>query len=748
MRTRSIQFIVTALVLSVFPLIVSAQIKLTWKVEQFDIASVLPSNYSADRDLDVTAKLRLRNQSERGFGRVTLRINESAKIESVTANGTSVDFRLGTEKLSETQNLQKVQIRVPSVAAGATVEVSVKYKFKVDANSGLNALSPTESQFLPYSYWYPAPTSWFFPEGADRAPVNISVEGVGNRKLVAAGSGVGNKFSAPVSGMPFFATGNWNVTESDGVFVYAPKSKGVVPARIQELAGLAGEAKAYVESLAGKKIDVPIHIVGVSRGSGFSENGTVFVDRGAFMSGSLDSKTAVAITEAVSKAMFGNVVEVRGRAYGVVSEGLSRHVSNRFIEDKFGKETLETIRLRQLSNYQAISDKDGPLSQITPVDVYYYSATGNKGAMIWNYLGQKYEGQFDSILRASLADGELSLTELRSAFSGQKGYLDYSIDQVTGLNLMIGRPLASGAVTKCALRNLGEVPVVVEAVGYEASGKKYSSTITIPAKGFSEVVFQSPSVVRAELDPGKLYTQLSYRDDVAPREITDDDPLVFIKREFDRQRYSEAERNARLVLRRFPAFDDARVFLGRAHLAQGRMTDAKTEFEKVLGSKLPTPQSQAWALVGLGEVARKTGNKQRALEHYQKAIQSDAEYGATLAARRGRKELNVKSEIPSEVTSFFANFDKAVVANSKRAVESLLMKGEIARFSGSVAGQTQAWTTSIIAVDALDDESFLVETDLSLKLLNRNVETGLAVFRLSRVGGELKLSGVEVFEVS
>ena len=739
---------VAVLVLAVVPLIASAQIKLTWKVEQFEISSVLPSDYSADRDLDVTAKLRLRNQSARGFSRVTLRINEAAKIESVTANGTVADFRLGTEKLSETQNLQKVQIRVPSVTAGSTVEVTVKYKFKVDANSGLNALSPGASQFLPYSYWYPAPTSWFFPEGADRAPVNISVEGVGNRKLVAAGEGVGNKFSAPVSGMPFFATGNWNVTESEGVFVYAPKSKGVISSRVTEMAALAAEAKLYVESLAGKKIDVPVRIVGVSRGSGFSENGTVFVDRGAFMSGSLDSKTAVAITEAVSKAMFGNVIEVRGRAYGVVSEGLSRHISNRFIESKFGKETLEIVRLRQLSNYQAISDKDGPLNQITPVDVYYYSATGNKGAMIWNYLDKKNGARFDSVLKASLADAKLSLSELRSAFSGQKGYLDHSIDQVTSLNLMIGKPMASGAVTKCALRNLGEIPVVVEAVGLEASGKKHIETVTIPAKGFSEVAFQSSSVIRVELDPGRLYTQLSYRDDVAPREVTDDDPLVFIKREFDRQRYTDAERNARLVLRGFPAFDDARVFLGRAYLAQDRMTDAKMEFEKVLGSKLPSPQSQAWALVGLGEVARQTGNKQEAAEHYENAILSDAEYGATLAARRGRKQLSLKSEIPSEVTAFFTNFDKAVVANSKRAVESLLMKGEIARFSGSVAGQTQAWTTTIIAVDAIDDESFLVETDLSLKLLNRNVETGLAVFRLSRVGGELKLSGVEVFEVN
>ena len=101
----------------------------------------------------------------------------------------------------------------------------------------------------------------------------------------------------------------------------------------------------------------------------------------------------------------------------------------------------------------------------------------------------------------------------------------------------------------------------------------------------------------------------------------------------------------------------------------------------------------------------------------------------------------------AEIKTFFANFDKAVVANSKRAVEALLLKGEIARFSSNVAGQAQQWQTSVVAVDDIDGENFLVETNVSLKLLNREIETGLAVFRLTRAAGGLKISGVEVFEV-
>jgi len=41
----------------------------------------------------------------------------------------------------------------------------------------------------------------------------------------------------------------------------------------------------------------------------------------------------------------------------------------------------------------------------------------------------------------------------------------------------------------------------------------------------------------------------------------------------------------------------------------------------------------------------------------------------------------------------------------------------------------------------------LVETTLAIKLLNREPESGTAVFRLTKVGPAWKLSGVDIFEV-
>ena len=50
-------------------------------------------------------------------------------------------------------------------------------------------------------------------------------------------------------------------------------------------------------------------------------------------------------------------------------------------------------------------------------------------------------------------------------------------------------------------------------------------------------------------------------------------------------------------------------------------------------------------------------------------------------------------------------------------------------------------------VDKYDDFDALVEVNLNIKLLNKNAESGVAIFRLAKIGGSWKLSGVEMFEV-
>ena len=271
---------------------------------------------------------------------------------------------------------------------------------------------------------------------------------------------------------------------------------------------------------------------------------------------------------------------------------------------------------------------------------------------------------------------------------------------------------------------------------------------TIRAKSFGEVSFKTTNkIVRVEIDTDKFYPQTDYSDDIAPREFETSDIIAIIKRAFDQQDYAKAERSARTALQSAPRFDDARIWLARSLLAQNKTAEAEREFRVVLDEKLPTARSLAWANVGLGEIALKSNQNSQAASFFAEAIRANAEYGATLAARAGLNKIGAAAGIDESIKSFFAQFDKAAISGRKSDVDALILTGEMTRFSGGISGQAQEWTTRVLRVDKLDANNALAEVALNIRLLNKNTESGTAVFLLSKVGGGWKLSGVEIFEV-
>lgn len=743
--------IFTTLFLFLFCVAINAQTRavLTWEVLKYDITATLPQDFSSDRNLDVKATLNLKNIKNRGFSRATLRLSDQAVVSGVQVNGSTADFRKGEEKIGGNRKLQRVIVRMPSVPAGGTVTVIVNYKLNVKTNSGLNALSPVGSQMLPLAHWYPTPTSWYFSGGGDYAPVSIKVNSAGSSTVITSGEKSANGFELKLNGQPFFITGNWDSTTANGVEVYSPKGAVGNKAIVNDLASLASESKSFTVSLLGKSFDTPIRIIGVNRGSGFSDSGTIFVDESVFNRQKLDSQTAMNVIEGVVKVWLGSLIKVEGDAYGVIREGLTRYIATQFLEKKYGKDVADLERLRQRTKYSAISTRDAPLNVLSPIDGYYYTATANKGAMIWNFLSNTYKNDFYKIVQAQAENGELNLRELRSAFSGQKTYLDTMIEQVTQTNLMVGLPQQNGSQTKVALRNLGSIDVNVDVVATIANGQKLTNGVSIKANSFNETVFNtSNKIIRVEVDASKVYPQTDYSDDIAPREIGENDALVFIKREFDRQKFEVAEKNAKAVLKIYPNFDDARILLGRSQLSLNKTSEAKKNFQQVLNLDLPSSQSIAWANVGLGEIAQKSGQSSVAKQHFEEAIKTDSELSATITARRNRTKLGKSQSIENSVKTFFQSFDKAVSENNKGGIDAMVLDGEISRFASSVAGQAQEWSTEILQVDKIDANNILVETNMSVKLLNRQNESGTAVYRLVKVGSNWKLGGVEIFEVS
>ncbi len=720
----------------------------TWRVQKYDLNVTLPQD---ERSRVVTARavLSIKNVSSAPAGTLTLRISTAAEVTSIKINDAVVDFTKAEEKAGSF-SLQRVGMRFGSLAPDAILTAAVEYKLNIKENSAVAAFSAGGGHFLPLSFWYPTPNSWYFTRGADTAPVRLKVMAANGATVVSSGTETAGTFEQKLNGQPYFVAGNWDVSNQNGVSVCLPKGMAADgQKRGAELAAIMSEAKTYISGVLGNAPDVPLRIVSNRRGGGYGSGGTVLVDEAVFRRSKVDSLTAMSIAESVAKMWLGNAVSVTGEGSGVIGEGLSRYLATQFLESKYGKDVADIERQRQRTAYAAVSKRDAPMATVSPLDDFYYPEVANKGAMVWRILAKRIgAAQFANTIKTNAADGSLTLAELRSAFVEHKELIDYFFDQVTDMNLLAGVPQISGPETKVALRNTGATDVTIDIVGTTATGERLTTTTTIKATSFGEVVFKSPNkVVRVEIDADKLYPQTEYSDDIAPRETTDSDPLLAAKRYFDKQDFANAEKTSRTLIAGLPRFDDLRALLGRALLAQGRNVDAEREFKAVIDEKLPTSRSLAWANVGLAEVASKSNQNDAAIKFAEAAIFADADYGASLAARNLRNKLGYASQGDPGVKSFFAEFDKAASSNRKADIDSMVMSGEVAKFASGVSGSTEQWQTQIVQIDRLDVITVLVETNTTVKLLTRNAETGTAVYRLIKVGSGWKLAGVEMFEV-
>lgn len=743
------RLLIFAIAISIFTVNSFAQtanrVSLEWRVTKYDITANLPQTLT-DRYLTAKAILNLQNIGSSAGSRLTLRINEKAEVSAVQVNNAAGTFTKGQEASGSNRNIQRIIVNVPSVPPDGNVSVSVDYKLKVDDNSGLNALSPIGSQFLPLSFWYPTPNSHYAARGADFAPFTLRVTS-GNEKAISSGTQTGTTYEQKLNGQPFFLTGSWDTVESKGVSVFLPKGVGEFEKqRANELANLAVEANTFAASLLGTASSVPLKIVAVRRGSGFADAGTILLDNAVFRRQKIDSQTAMTIAESIAKIWLGNAKIVRGEGYGVIREGLARYVATQFIEKQFGKDAAENERMRQRSAYAVISRNEIPYSQASPLDPSYYSSVANKGAIIWREIAKRMgQDQFFSLVKSPQS---FTLAGFKSSLPNSFDILDDAMTNPNETNLLVGLPQVDKSTVKVALRNTGAIAATVNVAATTDKGEKLVERATVNPRSFAEVTFNTASkIIRTEVDPEKYFPQVDYSDDVAPREFTESNPLIVLKRSFDKQDYATAEKDARVVLKTQPHLDDARTLLGRALLGQNKLQEAEKEFQGALGETLPTVNSLGWANVGLGDVAAKSNQMANAAKYYDEAIKADTEYGATLAARIGKKKSNQAEASDESIKTFFNQFDKAVVGGRKAEIDTFVLPGETSRLAGGISGQAEQWQTTVVKTDKIDANNALVEVNLSIKLLNRDPESGTAVFYLSKLSDSWKLSGVEIFEV-
>ncbi len=758
--------ILTFCLISVHKAQETTQASAAWQVAKYDItASLSPT----DRTLAAKASLTLKNVGKGAGSNVSLRISKKAEVASVkNANG-DIPF---TKSEDRVPNFQVLRVRLSQeVQPNQTVNFTVDYKISVGENSGVNAITPVNSQFLPIlttnsdnaalQLWYPTPTNPFSPRGGDFAPFSLTINADGNT-IISSGKQSGNSFAQTLNALPFFVTGSYETVEGTGnnKGFSAFLSKGASSTekkRAEDLMTMANAAKSFTADLLGTAPDVPIRLVAVRRGAGFADGGTILLDSAVFRREKLDAATAFTVAEAIAKVWLGNQTQIRGEGYGIIREGLARLIAVQFLEKYYGSDSAELERLRQRITYSNVAKRDLPILQASPLDDFYFASVPNKSAMIWRLVAKTLgNDKFFPLIRANLQSSpdRLTLANLRNVLNLQsdkvKIILDNELSQITDTDLLVGLPQLKGGETVAALRNVGSSEVTVNVLAITDKGERLFAPATVAAQNFSEVSFKTTAkVVKVEIDPEKLYPQIDYSNDIAPRESTGNDWQLEVSQSFVRQEFTKTESLARKFLQTYPRSDEARTWLGRALLAEDKTDEAEKEFRTALGEKLPTARTLAWANIGLGDIFSKRGKNAEASAFYDLAVKADVEYGANLAARAGRLKTETSPPTTDEsVKAFFAQLDKAILTGRKPEIEAYIIPGEMTKFASGVAGgQPEQWQTKIIRLEQVDTNYMVAEVSLSLKRLSKEPESGTAVFSLAKTANSWKLSSIDLLEV-
>ncbi len=735
-----------------------------WQITNFDITANIQQT---ERTLGVVAILSATNVG-RGIGSsFTFRLNNKAVIKGVTVGGATAPFRSVPETVG---NLQRITVTlVNTIASGGSVVLNITYSLPVEGNTGLAAISPIGSQFLPLSFWYPAPNTPFSVRGADSAPMRLTVNG---SNVISSGmekSGAAEStYEQTLSAQPFFVQGEWDridgAGESQNIIAYAPRGATAEEKKQADaLINLAGAARAYYAGLLGPAPEVPVRLVAVRRGAGFTDSGTILIEPGALRRAKVDSVTALVISEAISRLWIGGQTAVRGEGGGVVRDALPRFLAVQFIEKHFGRDAARAEMLRERLAYSTVAKRDAPLSRVTPLEGTYFSSVPNKGAMVWRLVENSMgRDAFLATLRESLQAGKgstagISLASLRSALVARGGervklLLEQQLDQVTDIDLMVGLPQQRGAEWSAALRNVGSTDASTTVRATTATGEQLSVQVTVPAKNFGEAVFKTPArIVRVEIDPDKLYPQLDYANDSSPRTRDIQEALAEATRQFGAQDNAKAETIARDILNFAPLAQEARIVLARALLAQGKLDEAEKLFRAAMDETLPTPSALAWSNIGLGEISLRRGQAAEAARRFNDAVRADAEYAASLAGRAARIKAETAAntlQLDAGVRAFITQLDQAIISGKKTELESRIVPGELGRFINGIVGtQPEVWQTRVLRTEQLEANLVAADVSLDTKELGRQ-RTGTAIFILARVAGNWKLLGIDLFEVN
>ena len=742
-----------------------------WQVSDYDLTVRMPQTAVAAGQLpaiEVRAVVRARNVGGAAARTFTARIAPEAEVRQVTIDNQPTASEKGTDAAAK---LQTARLRLSqAVAPGGQISVTFDYRLPLERNSGLAAVSPEGAQLLPLAAWYPTPNTQFAARGIDIAPYRLAVGGAGADQLVISGGARTAEAGASVyrqtlNAQPLLLAGRYTTIAGSGATagIDAHLYEGADAAeraRAEDLIKLIGEARTFVGEALGVRITAPLRLVAVRRGAGFDGGGVMLVDAAAFRRERTDTATALALVEGVARTVIGGSLPVRGEGAGAIREGLARHLALSFIERRFGAETADAERARERAAYTTIALRDAPLSKLTPASPDYYATAAIKGSGVWRLIEATLGREaFAARMRTAFAkpDADLTLVALRAALvAGADEYarsvIDFGFDRPSETDLLVGVPVREQTAQRLALRNTGSVPVRVQIVAHTNGGAPLNQDVAIPASDFGEARFPlTANITRVEIDPQKLYPQINYDNDVAPKSSAPTTLLVDSLGALARSDNTAAEAAARNALARLPRFVEARVALARALLAANRVDDAEREFRAVIEDPLPTAAALAGANAGLGEALLRRNQAAEAARRFDFAARADAAYDVSLAARDGRLRAEAAARtapaIDEEARRFVQTLDAAIKTGRKTEIDALLVPGELAEFArGIVSNQPTLWTSEVRRTELLGGNRIGVDVRVAARVLGKD-QAGTAVYVLTRTPAGLRLADVQLFEV-
>jgi tetratricopeptide (TPR) repeat protein len=507
--------------------------------------------------------------------------------------------------------------------------------------------------------------------------------------------------------------------------------------------------------------------------------GALVLNQQVFRQDVLDVTTIELLADALARLWIDGRVRVRGRearspqpdrpaqkglSWGILRDGVPRHLAVLYLADRFGQETANESFARMRWAYTPIaqSRRDAELGVHSLAVPTYSAALFNKGPLVLRLISHTAgREKYINALKSALTQAQsrvVTFEQIRSALAA--GGADVAklfaqwIDTIIEPDIVIGVPQPGDrpGLQRVNLRNLGTGDVTVDVLAITASGKRLVTSVTVPSEDLTSTDIQTGErITSVEVDPLKLIIQTNYDNDAKPAVTSDftlfNEGIVA----FNRGEHASAETKFREATRLNPRNSLLWAWLARALAAQNKSDEAGKAAETAVRAVPPVTAALAWARITQGQLALSRNSPRDAIEPLRRAVieASDApsQYAARDALIKAEQGAGKTEPVDTTIRGFISQFDALIKQPSSEQLFTVVIRANLKRFAqGLTISRPQAWSTEILRVEKIDSNRVAIDVGLKVRADGRD-QSGSAVFVMFKTGSGWMLEDVKFFNV-